>query len=180
MELNPIPVPEPVETNCKNCQKPIFAAERFCTACGFPVNATKEEEDHFYYTLGAKKLQLDTLDRKIHNARIAMWVISGATLLFGFIFYMMNKEHEAALGVLISNVIVALLFVLLAELAKKKPFVALLSGLLLYVTLHLYAIIVENMSPFSGIIIKVIIIVYLVKGIRSAQEAEQIKKEINA
>ena len=97
----------------------------------------------------------------------------------GLIIYLTSRDNDLALAIFLSNVIVAVIFVLLAELSKQRPFIALLSGLLLYITLNLYMIVIEGASPFSGIIIKGIIIVYLVKGINSAREAEQIKKEID-
>ena len=169
------------DPNCKNCQKQVHPTERYCTDCGFPMNASEEEENQFYYKLGAKKLQLQELDRKIKNAKTTLWVIAGLTFLGGLLMYfMLQDSHENALVILITNTIVALLFLGLAELAKQKPFIALLSALILYVTLFLYGVVVEEMSPMSGIIIRIIIVVYLIKGINSASEAEKIKKEINA
>ena len=168
------------DPNCKNCLKPVHTTERFCTACGFPMNASEEEENLFYYRLGAKKLQLLELDKKVSNAKTTLWVIAGLTFLGGVIMYLMWKgSHENALVILISNTIVALLFLALAEFAKQKPFIALLSALILYVTLFLYGVVVEEMSPISGLLIRGIIVVYLVKGINSANEAEKLKKQIN-
>ena len=168
-----------VDNTCKNCQKKVFPTDRFCTACGFPMNATEEEENQFYYRIGAKKLQLEELDRKIRNAKTTLYVIAGFMFVVGLIIYLTSRDNDLALAIFLSNVIVAVIFVLLAELSKQRPFIALLSGLLLYITLNLYMIVIEGASPFSGIIIKGIIIVYLVKGINSAREAEQIKKEID-
>ena len=171
---------QPTDPTCKNCTKPVHPTERFCTGCGFPMNASEEEENQFYYRIGAKKLQLETLDRKVNDAKTALYVIAGLTFLGGIVLYFMTKDtFDAALAILITNTIVALMFVGLAEFAKKKPFIALLSALLLYVTLFLYGVVVEGMSPASGFIVKIIVVVYLIKGINSASEAEKLKKEIN-
>lgn len=168
-----------VDTTCKNCQKTVPAGQRFCTHCGFPVNATPEEEDQFYYRQGAKQLELSSLDKTISNAKNALWIIAGIMAVFALGIYFVNQEAPAASAVLITNLIVAAIFVALGFWANEKPFTALLSALILYITLYLYGVIVEGMNPLSGIIIRVIIIVYLVKGINSAREAEQLKKELN-
>lgn len=173
-------VPEAlVDTTCKNCSKTVPAGQKFCTHCGFPVHATPEEEDQFYYRQGAKQLELDSLDKTISNARNALWIIAGVTAVFGLGIYFFNPDAEAAMAVLITNLIVAGIFVALGFWANQKPFTALLSALILYVTLYLYGVIVAGANPLSGIIVRVIIVVYLVKGINSAREAEQLKKELN-
>ena len=79
----------------------------------------------------------------------------------------------------ITNAILVAAFVGLGFWARTKPVGALISGLSLYLIIHLLNAIVEPMSILSGIIAKVLIIGYLIKGIRSVLEADKIKKELN-
>jgi hypothetical protein len=66
----------------------------------------------------------------------------------------------------------------LAFLSKKKPFAALLTALILYVTVIILGAFVQPTSLFSGIVIKVLVIAYLVKGTKGAYEAEDLKRKL--
>lgn len=165
---------------CKNCHKTVPAGQKFCTHCGFPVHATPEEEDQFYYRQGAKQMELDSLDKVVSNAKRALWIIAGLMTVVALGMYLVaGADAPGATAMLITNLIVAGIFVALGFWANEKPFTALLSALILYVTLYLYGVIVEGQNPVGGILVRVIIVVYLVKGINSAREAEQLKKELN-
>jgi len=62
---------------------------------------------------------------------------------------------------------------------KKQPLGAIISALILYIMVQLIAIIQNPLNIISGIIVKVIIIIYLIKGMNSALQAQKIKKELN-
>jgi hypothetical protein len=63
---------------------------------------------------------------------------------------------------------VALIYLALAFWSDKKPFIALLSGLLLYLTLIIISAVFDPISLVKGFIWKIIIISYLGKGLYSA------------
>lgn len=168
-----------VDTTCRNCQKTVPAGQKFCTNCGFPVNATPEEEDQFYYRQGAKQLELDSLGKTVSNAKNALWVVAGLMGVIGIGLYFIDRNSPIATITLISNLIVAAIFVALGFWASQKPFTALLVGLILYITIYLLGVIVGGANPVRGIIMHIIIITYLVRGINSAREVEQLKKELN-
>lgn len=182
-DLYPAPAPEiqetPQEITCKHCHKTVPAAQKFCTHCGFPINATPEEEDQFYYRQGAKQMELSSLDHTISNAKKALWIIAALMGVVGLGMYFLNEGDPGASAMLITNLIVSGIFVALGFWANEKPFTALLSALILFITIYLYGVIVEGQNPVSGIIVRVIVVVYLIKGINSAKEAEQLKKELN-
>jgi hypothetical protein len=52
-------------------------------------------------------------------------------------------------------------------------------GLVLYIIVLLLSVIDNPMNLARGIIVKIIIIVYLIKAVRSASDARRIKKELN-
>jgi ABC-type enterobactin transport system permease subunit len=61
----------------------------------------------------------------------------------------------------------------------KKPVAAIISGMVSFVLVQLLAVFEDPTNVYKGIIIKIIIIGYLVKGLQSAFEAEKIRKQHN-
>lgn len=182
MEQNPenLSPPAPLaDSSCSNCYKTVPATQKFCTNCGYPVNASPEDADQFYYRQGAKQLELENLGNTVSKARNALWIIAGLMGLVGIGMYFFDRNSPAAIVTLLSGLIIAAIFVALGFWASQKPFTALLAGLILYITLYLLGVIVGGASPVRGFIIHIIIITYLVKGINSARAAEQLKKELN-
>ncbi|MEP6750616.1 MAG: hypothetical protein ABJB86_22960, partial [Bacteroidota bacterium] len=84
-----------------------------------------------------------------------------------------------ALGILITNAAVAVIFLLLGIWAGKKPLAAIISGIVLYGVIILIGVVQNPSSLFSGIILKILVISYLIKGLISAREADKIKQQHN-
>ena len=163
-------------TTCENCKRTIMQAADKCPSCGFPITGTEVQKELFYHQLEARKLQLKDLESKVDNARITLWVIAGLNFVFGLLSYLFNSELEDALFVLIINALVSLMFVFIGTWATQKPFSALVTGLLIYIGLFLFTVI--NGQHMSGIIGRLILIGYLIKGISSAREAEEVRKDL--
>ncbi len=68
------------------------------------------------------------------------------------------------------------IFTGLAFWTKKKPFAALLTGLIIYAALLVGSGILEPASIFQGFILKGIIIVLLIIGLRNAKESQDLMK----
>jgi hypothetical protein len=114
------------------------------------------------------------LNKVIKKARTSLFVIAGFTLAFSFIVYFMNQEKEDAYYELVADVIISVTFALLGFLSNTKPYLALLAGLILYSLLIILAAIVNPLSLFKGVILRIAIITWLVKGIISARRIENI------
>jgi hypothetical protein len=147
--------------------------------CGFPINGTEVQKEIFYHQLEARKSGLKDLHQKMYNSRVTLWIIAGITFLFGLISYFMDSTTEGALIMLILNVVISIVFLLIGSWAAERPFSALVLGLVLYVGLLLYWISEGQTRPAAGIIGRIVIIGFLIKGISSAREAEELKKEID-
>lgn len=82
------------------------------------------------------------------------------------------------------SAVVALIFLGLGFWADKNPYPAILTALILYLALNLLSIAGTMMSSepavsaFRGIIVKIIIVVYLIKGLNNAAEARRIKNAL--
>ena len=170
---------ENIAPTCENCKKSIPQTADKCPSCGFPINGTEIQKEIFYHQLEARKSGLKDLDQKIYNARITLWIIAGMTLLFGIVTYLVDSEVEGAIVMLILNVVISIVFLLIGNWAAEKPFSALVLGLVVYVGMLLYWISEGQTSFTAGIIGRLVIIGFLIKGITSARDAEELKKELD-
>ncbi len=123
---------------------------------------------------GAKDVAQDILNksrhedsnRKIKQGRITLMVIGILNLLVA-IYYFTQEYMESVAYI---QMAIGLVFVGLYFLGAKKPMLALVLGLVFFVVPHLLTAVLDPSSIYRGIIFKVIIIVFLVKGIISVNQ----------
>lgn len=70
-------------------------------------------------------------------------------------------------------------FIALALWTKKKPFYAIIGGLILLGIFILVNAIIEPSSLFGGIIFKIAIVIFLIKGLGDAKEAQLMKEQFS-
>jgi hypothetical protein len=114
-------------------------------------------------------------DKHIRNARIMLYIVAGLQLL-PLLLLPEGLDDDARNLLIILQVIFAAVFVGLAIWTKYKPFAALLTAMIFFLGIWVLGGILNPASIFSGIILKVILIVLLILGIRNAKEAEELKK----
>ena len=95
--------------------------------------------------------------------------------------HLQTKDQADGLTDVILNIILAMIFLALGGYTHKKPLACIISGLALYIIIQVLNIIIDPVSFASPIvlIVKIVIIGFLIKGIRSAIEIERIRKENN-
>ena len=70
-------------------------------------------------------------------------------------------------------------FVLLGLWTKKKPYYAIISALVLYAGFIILNAVIDISSLYKGIIFKAVVIVFLVKGLKDAKAAQEMKEQFN-
>lgn len=160
---NEIPI-EISESNCSICKTPMELENVFCPECGFPENGTDKDVAQFHARNAMKKNQHMDADKKIKSARNVLFVMAGIVLLFGIISFFGDQD----IAVLVTNVVLGIIYLALGSWTSKKPLVAILLGLLLYLTTIIIGAILEPSTLIRGIIFKILIIAYLAKGVYSA------------
>ena len=110
------------------------------------------------------------LKKKINSARNTLYVMAAINFVFGLYFFFTNQD----IATLVASMILSIIYLLLAYWSSQKPLMALLLGLLLYLTTIIISAIVDPVTIIQGILWKIVIIAYLGKGIYSASS---IKKE---
>lgn len=178
MNLEPT-LPTTVSSDCPHCHNQVPEADTFCQQCGYPVRGTEEQINEFNYQIGYKQMQLDDSHTGVRKGRNSLYVVAGIFALYGLIYYAMNDQAQDAIALLVTNIVLAVVFLMLGYWSMKKPIAALISGLSLFVAIHLLNAIVDPMTLVQGILIKVLVIVYLVRALQSAFEAQKISKGLN-
>jgi len=135
---------------------------------------TNEQETIF----SSNEFSLEGYDKSIKNARNALFVVAAIQVIFGIISAAAIGGDEALPLIIVTSVI-GIVFFLLGLWTKSKPYTAILIGLILFVSLHVIEAIAEPSSIGKGIIMKVLVIVYLVKSINDAKEAQEMKKNFD-
>jgi hypothetical protein len=115
-------------------------------------------------------------DKPVRQARNALFFIAGVQFIFGLVsMYLMEDVilKWTNFGIMI---FISALFIVLALWTKKKPYTAIMTGLVIYCLLLLIDVFYQPSSIIKGVIMKVIVIIYLVKGLNNAKETQQIQK----
>ncbi|MDH7448370.1 zinc-ribbon domain-containing protein [Aquimarina sp. 2201CG14-23] len=151
---------------CSQCSAEITSTSKFCTHCGFPENGDEKEKAVFHAKKAMKKNEIMDDHKRISSARNTLYWIAGINLVLGFIHFFASQDIAS----LIVQIIVGAIYLVLAYWSQKKPFAAILSGLLFYLTMIAILAIAEPATIFSGILFKIIIIAFLAKGVYSASQ----------
>lgn len=142
-----------------------------------PQEEKKENVISDYYD-GVKKLDMQGYETGIRKARNALYVTAGL-LLLGEILSMSMSNLEwtpLVIGIVVLEVGI---FVGLALWTKTKPYSAIITGLILFILYWIAGIVLTGgQAAYSGIIVKIIIIVNLVQAIKPAKAWEDTKKTL--
>ena len=157
------------EPACFFCKTPMKSEDVFCPECGFPENGTDKEKAQFHARNAMERNKHMDADKKIRSARNVLYVMAGIVLVFGFIAFFIDQD----MGVLITNAILGIIYLVLGSWTSKKPMMAILLGLLLYLTTIIISAIFDPSTIIRGIIFKVFIIAYLAKGVYSASSIKK-------
>jgi hypothetical protein len=161
--------------SCENCGAPYLPEQKFCQQCRFPVGGTDADRQNFRIRIGRHEEWLRDANKQTRTSKIIIYILAGLFLLFGLIQGFGASED---FPLMIVNLIMCVAYLVLAAWADKNPFGAILTALIIYVTIQVLNMFIEPISIVKGIIMKIIIISALVKGVRSAKEAQDLRKKI--
>jgi hypothetical protein len=130
------------------------------------------------YLVGYQQLELDSVQNQLRKTRNAIFSVAALTAVGALILYSMGNILKEDLWL---NFIIAAIFFGLALLTKKMPMAFVIITLILYIGIWILTIAVGGTEYIiRGILVKVIVIHYLIKGIGYAREAEELRKKIRA
>lgn len=168
---------------CGCCFKSVNTDDTFCNSCGYPLQGSEFDQKNFIATRNSKEIDLEAAAGKIKKATNILYWIAGGSAVSGLLLFMIgystDGDNSEQVASLIVSIILGMIYLALASWSKKKPFAAIVSGFSLYVIVIILTVIADPTAIFRGFIIKGIFIFYFIKGIKSAIEAENLKKELN-
>jgi hypothetical protein len=161
-------------TVCEHCNAINGPLNKYCSQCSFPVGGSDEEKANFRLIVSSRRRFLDDAMDKIKSARNAIYGLAALFFIFG-LFMGFGMDDFATM---IVNLILCVIYLVLAAWCNQNPFGAILTAFIIYMTIVLVNMVVDPATLFQGIIIKIVIIAWLAKGIRSAHEAKGYLKEL--
>jgi len=176
MEEVIIPTSQLIE-HCPVCNTAATENDVFCGTCGYPLKGTEQEQKDFMLKRDIAGIDMEHFSKQLKNAANSLYYLAGVFVVSGLIVYLIKKDDPDSFALLLENLILAFVFLALGGFARKKPLACIVSGLCLYVIVILLNAFVNPGTLFYGIIVKIAIIGYMIKGIKSAIEIEKIKKE---
>ena len=128
----------------------------------------------------SRQQKLDQVNTKLNRARIVLYVLAA---LFGIVTiyegYQFAGEDPVIFWIVVGlDLFIAASFLVSAIMFYRNPFGWILFSLILYGTLQLGIILSEPSSAFQGILIKVLVIVFLVRGLQKTKEKKDLEHEI--
>ncbi|HEY5408336.1 MAG TPA: hypothetical protein VIJ92_14675 [Ginsengibacter sp.] len=120
------------------------------------------------------ELSLEGYDKNIRQARNILFFLAALQMLLGIYLLFTSQGNSGWVSFAITTV-VAVIFLLLGFWTKVKPYTAIISGLIIYILLWIGDAIYDPTYIYKGILIKVFIIIYLIKGLKDAKEAQAMK-----
>ena len=110
-------------------------------------------------------------DKHIKNARIMLFIVAGLQLL-PLVMLPKDIDSDSRMIIIAITIFVALVFAGLAFWTKKKPYPALLTALIFYVSLVALNAFIDPKTLIQGLIMKIIVVVLLIMGFKNAKEAK--------
>jgi hypothetical protein len=189
-------------TACPHCTAANTVGARFCEACGMALPDVARSgpqvvsDARLPSTAAGMSMHRDELAKQMKTATRTLLAVAIVQTFFGVVLYLMLRDAIAqgtvnfpVLGGTVFGV--AILFFILYFWGRSNPFPATVVGLVVYVTLWVLDITVGviQMSrgastpggamtgPFNGIILKIIIVVVLVKGVKAGMKYNELSRQ---
>jgi hypothetical protein len=127
-----------------------------------------------------QEFSMEGYDKHIRQARNALFIAAAIMLLNAIILF---SKYPFDLEIMWLDYLIWTVyivgFIALALWTKKKPYYAIIGGLVLMGVFILINAIIEPTTIFGGIVFKIAVIVFLIKGLGDAKEAQQMKDQFN-
>ena len=145
----------PATSDCENCSATVPNSQKFCSHCSFPANGSDSEKQSFRLHVSSRKRFLSDAQDKIKSSKYIMFGLAGIFLVVGLLVGFGADDFET----MVINIFCCIVYLILAAWCSKNPFGATLTALIIYATLVTVNAFVEPTSLFSGIFLKIIVVV---------------------
>jgi Na+/proline symporter len=129
------------------------------------------------YLQDHQKQELQSAKDQVWKARNALFAVAGFALVFNLIV-LVKANYLYGLPLIVALLVPAI-FTGLAFMTKKQPFTAIILGLVVYIGMWLFDIIIFGTEElFENILFKIVIIYFLIAALKHARRAEKLQKKL--
>ena len=124
-----------------------------------------EQHDRALYRQGVRK------------ARNALFFAGGIMFTVDMVLILMQRDQLSDIylySIIGVDALVLAAFIGLGLWTKKKPYTAILIGLILFCALQIFAMVTDPTNIYKGLIVKAVVIVTLVTGLKKAKALQQL------
>jgi len=173
-EVNDYPV------MCSKCSFVNHKDYNFCTNCGYPIHPNHDRLALYNFRLEKRKNMQRNCSVKIEHARNALYVLAACSMLG--IFYVFSDVKQTVITGLVM-VLLGIIYAGLGRWSLQKPFTALLISLIIMLTFAAINTWAELSSMFTTaggfymLMIQMILIYFLLRGVKGAFHADILEEE---
>ncbi len=136
-----------------------------------------ENEPETIFT--ADEFSMEGYDKHIRQARNTLFIAAGILLLNAMLLF---SKYPFDIEIMWLDYLLWFVyiggFVALGFWTKKKPYYAIIGGLILFGLFILINALIDPMTIIGGIIFKIAVIVFLIKGLNDAKQAQAMKEQL--
>jgi hypothetical protein len=150
-----------------------------------PPNQEPQQDVIADYANDLQEIEMEGHARSVRKARNALFW-AGGLLFLGEMISMFRISNGFEPIIFIIALVEAGVFIGLAFWTKQKPYTAVVAGLIAFIAILLLSVVINGYAEgsigvfkalFSGIIIKVVILVNLILPLRDAKELQEMMKK---
>lgn len=127
-----------------------------------------------------EQFSMEGYDKHIRQARNSLFIAAGILVLNAIILF---SKYPFDIEIMWLDYLLWVFyiggFIALGFWTKKKPYYAIIGGLILMGAFILINALIDPKTIFGGLIFKIAVIVFLIKGVNDAKEAQQMKEQFN-
>lgn len=160
---------DPAPFDCPKCDNLSGPDDIYCESCGYPVRGGDTERQRYVWRQESLEIDTELAAKRVRHGRNTLFFTGALSLVSGLIL----GRFEMAYAV--SGFILAMVYVALGVWTNRKPFAALLTGLVVYLCLIGFDMVTNPINIGKGLLIKIGVIAFLIKGVTGTRELGNLK-----
>jgi hypothetical protein len=158
---------------CKNCKTQRAESEEICDLCNYPIKGTEKEQASFIAKQVIQKSDVLESIERLKKSRIILFLVGAFNIIAPFTPLLKNPTSFEY----IFSISLGLILIGFGFLTFKKPKIALIIPLSLFILYYVILFLINPIYLFSGMLWKMIIIMGLGYGYLSVRKSDKILSE---
>lgn len=154
---------------CHNCKTQREESEEICGLCNYPINGNEDEKASFIASQVVQQSDVLVSIERLKKSRIILFALGVFNAVVPFIIVKDPTSFQYVFYISIGLLLIGFGF-----LSFKKPKIALLIPLCLFLLYYIILFIINPVTLFAGLLWKMIIILGLGYGYLSVRKSDKI------